>query len=226
MADDTKIVTYEAVGFGKNGAQGWLEKASEAFSQAFSEASEAQSVVDAVKAFEVKGQSDLSLVADWASEVKAKLKRLSALEREVLAVPSNVLTRIRDVFRPAKQAWSDAEHLLRAHLESAALRAKESNARAESEIRSALACGLDPSRAVNTMLHTSDLSNVRLKLKWVATVRDVSKLPDEYVVRLPNERKLKEYCSNVPEGQEPAPIAGVEFERAVDSRISAAKAKT
>jgi hypothetical protein len=207
-------VSEEIVGFRSGGLQGWLVRVHEVLQALGASATEAKSVVEVAKSLTVEDQASLSDVAEWATAVKAKLKDVVALEKEITAPLATAIARLRELVKPAKQGWTDAEHLLRAHLEAAALRQAEHNR--------ALAVEVQSEETVGKLLHTSDLSGVSLKLRWQAVVEDVSKLPDEFVTRIPNLKKLKEHCAAAGEN-EPEPIPGVRFERAVDSRIQAAK---
>jgi hypothetical protein len=207
------------VGFQEPSA--WLLRVYEAIQTLAEEAKVGEKVSEEAKDLQIKSQTDLTQVSSWAQEAATKLKLVVSLEKEITGPLATALSRIRELCKPAKQAWTDAEHLLRAHLEAAALQQVERNRAAQAEAAAQVEAGADPTEALAKMIHTTNLEGVSLKLLWKAVVEDVQQLPDEYVIRIPNEKKLKEYCAAA-EG-EPEPIPGVRFERAVGSRIQSVK---
>jgi hypothetical protein len=219
MAEGAKIV-----GWTEQSAVGhWLARVHEVVATLPALTQEGLDVAELVKALTVDSQADLVLVGDWIKEAKAKLKEISADEKEIALPVSTALARIRELCKPAKQAWADAEELLRAQLVAAKLREEERNREVMVEARAAHLTGGDATLALGRLTQTSDIEGVSLKLKWKAVVEDVALMPDEYVVRIPNDKKLKEHCSAAGD-EEPAPISGVRFERDVASRVQAAKA--
>lgn len=213
------------VGFSEpDKVSGWLLRVYEIVQELAQQEKDGKAVVEVCKTVSVEGHADLAQVSICAQEIKAQLKVVLALEKEATAPLATALSRIRDLCRPAKQVWADAEHLLRAHLEAAALRQEARNRAAQAEVAVLVAQGADPTAAIAKMTHITDLQGVSLRLRWRAVVKDVMLLPEAYVVRLPYEKKLKEHCATAQGAEPPSPIPGVEFVRDVDSRIQAAKA--
>lgn len=210
------------VGFSEeNGAKKWLARVYEIVQELQESFTDGKEVVEIIKGLAVNTHEDLEQIATFAKDVKAQVKLVVELEKEATGPLATALARLRDAIKPTKTIWADAEKLLRAHLEAAALRQEERNKKAQEEATALAAAGDDPTGALASMTHVSDLDGISLKIRWKAVVRDAKLMPDEYVIRIPNEKKLKEYCAGF-EG-EPDPMPGVEFERDVDSRIQATK---
>jgi len=184
---------------------------------------EGEEVMSVATSYEVRTQQDLVDIGAWVQDAKAKLKEIAFQEKEITGPLATALSRIRDLFRPSKQAWVDAEAVLRAHLVAATLREEENNRKATAEAASAHATGGDATEALAKVITTSDIEGISLKVVWKAVVEDASKMPDEYIIRVPNLKMLKEHCSAAGDS-EPGPIPGVRFERDVASRVQTPKA--
>lgn len=206
----------------KGGASAWLARVYEVVQELEESLTDGKEVVDLVKGLSIETHADLETVGTFAQDVQAQIKATVALEKEITAPIATALARIRDHIKPTKTIWADAMVLLRAKLEAAALKQEARNKAAQAEATALAEAGEDPTAAIERMTNTADLAGVSLKLKWRAEVVDAKLMPDEYVIRIPNEKKLKEYCAEA-EG-EPEPMAGVKFVRDVDSRIQATKA--
>jgi hypothetical protein len=215
-----EIEASKAVGWPESSS--WLARVYEVLQELNASAEEGTAVVEVAKGLTVEGHADLSDIAVWAQDVQAKIKAVVTLEKEITSPLATALARIRELTKPAKQAWADAGHLLRAHLEAAALQQAERNKSAAQDAEALVRSGEDPTAALERMTHTTDLSGVSLRLRWRAVVEDVSRLPEAYVIRIPNDKKLKEHCAEAGD-DEPRAIPGVRFEREVASRILASK---
>lgn len=208
------------VGMGNvDGVLGWLTAVKSAVDGIGVNNAEAQSVLDLAKAFEINTHDDMVLVAEWTQESAKSLKELERSEKEISSPISTALSRIRSIFRPTKQLWVDAQVLLRAQLAAARLREEDNNRRVMEEAASAHAAG-DDRADLSGLTVSTDLEGVSMKVLWKAVVDDVMLLPLEYVIRIPDAKKLKEYCAAAEAaGAEPEPIAGVRFERDVAMRV-------
>lgn len=228
--EQTAIVVSEqeaegakVVGWTERKAVGtWLSRVHEVVQEFESSQAEGAEVLAMAADYDVRTQADLVEVGAWTQDAKSRLKEISEKEKEITGPLATALSRIRDLCRPAKQVWVDAEAVLRAHLVAAKLREEENNRAAVAEAASAHAAGSDATGALSKMTTSTDLAGVSLRLKWKAVVENVMLLPEEYVVRIPNEKKLKEYCAAAV--IEPQPIPGVRFEREVVSRVQTPKA--
>lgn len=215
MAEGAKVV-----GWTEQSAVGsWLARVHEVVSGLVALTEQGLRIAALAKNLPIESQADLTDVGEYVQEAKAQLKSIVDQEKEISFPVGTALKRIREFCRPARQAWADAEEILRAKLVAAKLREDERNRKAVVAAGQAHVDGGDATTALGMLTHTSDIAGVSLKLKWKAIVEDVALLPDEYVLRIPNEKKLKEYCAAVVEDAEPAPIPGVRFERDVVSRI-------
>lgn len=199
----------------------WLGKLYEFVQSLAEEERDGKEALEVVKSLTTNTQEELQQVSGFSQDVQLKLKELAGKEKEITVPISTALARIRELIQPAKQVWVDVGAILRAHLEAAALKEEQRNKAAQAEANKLAAAGEDPTAALAQTTNTSDLAGVSLKIKWVAKVVNVSLMPEAFIVRVPNQKKLKEHCEAA-EG-EPEPIPGVEFERDVASRIQASK---
>jgi hypothetical protein len=210
----------EHVGMGNvDGVLAWLASVKKAVESIEDSHTDAQAVLELAETVSIKTHDDMMLVAEWTQESAKSLKALEKSEKEVSSPISTALSRIRGAFRPTKQLWVDAQAILRAQLAAARLREDENNRRVMEEVASAHAVG-DDRADLSGLTVSTDLDGVSMKVLWKAVVDDVMLLPLEYVIRIPDVKKLKEYCAAAEaEGAEPEPIAGVRFERDVAMRV-------
>jgi len=197
----------------------WLAAVKSAVESIEGNTKEAADVMALATQFEIRTHDDMMHVAEWVHESNKSLKELERVEKEVSSPISTALTRLRGIFRPTKQLWTDAQALLRAQLAAARLREDENNRKVMEDAASAHAAG-DDRADLSGLTVSTDLDGVSMKLLWKAVVEDAMLLPLEYVIRVPDVKKLKEYCGAAEAaGTEPAPIAGVRFERDVAMRV-------
>jgi len=197
----------------------WLAAVKSAVESIEGNTKEAADVMALATQFEIRTHDDMMHVAEWVHASGNALKDLKQTEKEVSRPISTALSRIRGIFRPTKQLWTDADALLRAHLAAARLREDENNRQVMEATASAHAAGDDLAN-LSRLTVSTDLDGVSMKVLWKAVVDDVMLLPLEYVIRIPNAKKLKEYCAAAEAaGTEPEPIAGVRFERDVAMRV-------
>jgi len=197
----------------------WLAAVKSAVESIEGNTKEAADVMALATQFEIRTHDDMLHVAEWVHESNKSLKELERTEKEVSSPISTALSRIRGIFRPTKQLWTDAQALLRAQLAAARLREDENNRKVMEDAASAHAAG-DDRADLSGLTVSTDIDGVSMKLLWKAVVEDAMLLPLEYVIRVPDAKKLKEYCAAAEAaGTEPEPIAGVRFERDVAMRV-------
>jgi hypothetical protein len=183
---------------------------------------EAEDALALAQGYSIETQTDLEDVGAWAQEAKAQVKAISAQEKEITEPLGTALSRLRDIFKPAKRTWASVEDTLRASLVAAKTREVERNKQLMMEAADAHANGEDASEVLARVTSTAGISGVSMTLRWVAILVDANLLPDAYIVRVPNVKALKDHCTAAG-GDEPGPIPGVRFELDVASRIQAAK---
>jgi hypothetical protein len=202
-----------------DGVLNWLQAVKSAVEGIQANTEEAASVLALAEQFEIVTHADMVSVAEWTQEAAKSLKQLESTEKEITSPISTAVSRIRSIFRPTKQLWVDAQTILRAQLAAARLREDERNRKIMEDAASAHAVG-DDRADLSGLTVSTDLDGVSMKVLWKAVVDDVMLLPLEYVIRVPDVKKLKEYCAAAEAaGTEPEPIQGVRFERDVAMRV-------
>jgi hypothetical protein len=131
---------------------------------------------------------------------------------------TGIVKRIRELIQPAKYEWSELERSLRSRISQAVIAEAERNQELLQAAAQAHADGEDATDLVRQTTISSDLEGVGVKLVWVAIVDDVSKLPDEYVIRKPDMQKLKGYVAGF-SGEAPMPLPGVRFVQDAPLRV-------
>jgi len=183
---------------------------------------EGTSVLEYAKEYVIGTHAELVEASAFLLEVKSTNNAIASKKKEITAPLSGALAKVRELLKPAEQVWVDAEAILRAKTEAAALHEAERNRLAMQAASEAHAGGQDVSGALARLTTSSDLEGVTFKVFWKAIVEDVSLLPNEFVVRIPNQLKLKEHCAKAGDS-EPEPIAGVRFEKDATSRVQSKK---
>lgn len=195
----------------------WLERAYAVVTQIQDSQAEAAEALEVAEMLPIEDQSDLDTISEFLRDVKTMRNSMETHEKEITSPLTAVVKRIRDVLAPAKKTWSDVEGTLRGKLTQAALNEAERNQKLMNEAAKA-----GDREVLSQMTTSSDLRGVSVKVIWRAVVADLSLLPDEYVVRLPDVAKLKLYVSSF-DGAEPKPIPGVRFERDAATRVQSNK---
>jgi hypothetical protein len=206
----------------KNTANQWLAKVTDAVDGLEVRLQEAEAALALAQDYSIETQTDLEDVGAWAQEAKAQVKAISAQEKEITEPLGTAMSRLRDIFKPAKRTWASVEDTLRASLVAAKTREVERNKQLMAEAADAHANGEDASEVLARVTSTAGISGISMTLRWVAILVDANLLPDAYIVRVPNVKALKDHCTAAG-GDEPGPIPGVRFELDVASRIQAAK---
>jgi len=180
---------------------------------------EAKEILDMLGSYTIDSHHDMTLAADFLRDIKTKRNEIESGYKNVAAPINNILNRVRELIAPAKKAWTDAESLLRTKLSDAAVAENQRNQQHILEAAKAHAEGQDVSEHLDKMTTSTDLEGVSVKVVWVAVVDDLSVLPDEYVIRQPDLKKLKKYVEGF-DGKEPEPLAGVRFVQQAPSRVT------
>jgi hypothetical protein len=197
----------------------WAENAYAVVADIRGSEAEAKEVLGMIKDLRIDGQEDMASVSDFLRDVKTKRNVIETGDKQVTGPLLGIVKRIRELIAPARQAWTDAESLLREKLSKAAVEESQRNQRLVEEAAEAHAQGQAVGEHLNRMTTATDLKGVGVKVVWVAVVDDLSALPEEYVVRQPDLKKLKEYAAGF-EGKEPTPIPGVRFVQDAALRVT------
>lgn len=171
---------------------------------------EGEQVLAVVRGYKIDTHQELAQVGEWLREVKARRNELERQEKEITQPINLALRKVRELFKPAKKFWADAEVLLKSKIGAAKLLEEQKNQAALKAAADAHAAGDTEGVVAATAKVTTagDLAGITTFTKWTYVIEDESQLPREFL--MPNERLIKEHCSHSTDRQ-PTPIAGVKF---------------
>lgn len=183
---------------------------------------EGEEIVDFVGDYKITTQQELETVAKVIAQIKLKLADLEMKEKELTVPLSTVLNKIRDIFRPVKQRFKDAEQLLKAQIEAVKILEAANRRKAMEEAVEAHKQGdaLAVVKALQRNTVVGDVKGVSTTSKWKFIIVDESLIPREFL--MPNEKLIKEHCAHSTDRQ-PTPIPGVEFVPDVAVSVTASK---
>jgi hypothetical protein len=188
-------------------------------------AREGDDVLGIARNFEIETQADLVRVNDWLHGVAEKRKEIAEKEKFCTEPFTLGLSRLRALFRPAKQYWADAEIVLRRKISLARTGEAERNEAAMQKAAEAAASG-DSEGAVAALAeiaHVSELEGTGIVDFWEFEVVDVNKMPPEYTRLVPDLGLIKMYANRAQkEGFEPE-IEGVKFVKGARPVVRTAK---
>jgi hypothetical protein len=196
----------------------WGERVTAIIAQVQSDAEVAELTLKEAQALSIESHADMEKAADLVRDVKTMRDDIETWEKEVTRPVNAVAKRIRELLAPAKLLWTYAETELRGKLAKAALLEHDRNQKLMQEAARTHAEGGDVTPVMEQLTTSTDLDGVSIKIIWKATIQDVTLMPDEYVIRLPDNKKLKEYAASF-EGAEPTAVPGVLFERDAPTRV-------
>lgn len=199
--------------------ENWAENAYTVVSAIRDSEVEAKEVVKLVAELSVQSHEELASVSDFLRDVKTKRNDIEAGDKSVTGPLTAILKRVRALMAPAKQAWMDAESLLRQKLSDAAVAEAQRNQQLVHEAAEAHAQGQSTAEHLERMTTATDLQGVSVRLVWVVVVDDLSQLPAEYILCQPDLKKLKEYAASF-DGEPPAPLPGVRFVQQAPLRVT------
>lgn len=197
----------------------WAENAYAVVADIRGSEAEAKEVLGMIKELRIDGQDDMASVSDFLRDVKTKRNAIETGDKQVTGPLVAIVKRIRDLIAPAKKSWTEAESLLREKLSKAAVEESQRNQRLLDEAAEAHTHGLGVGEHLEQMTTVTDFEGVSVKLVWVVVVDDLSALPDDYVIRQPDLKKLKAYAAGF-EGKEPDPLPGVRFVQDAPLRVT------
>lgn len=176
------------------------------------ETNEATELLTLAKEYQIETRDQLEGVAEVLGEVKGRLKRLEAAEKEITGPANEILKKTRARFAPPKQALQEAEVYLKGLISDFARREAASNAAAITEAAEAHAEG--DTEGVGTALakiaHVRETPGVSTSLRWNFEIVDPTLLPREFLT--PNVPAIREHQRRYTQlDQAPAPIPGVRF---------------
>ncbi|MBW2672104.1 MAG: hypothetical protein JRD89_01645 [Deltaproteobacteria bacterium] len=142
-----------------------------------------------IKSLEIDSQEDLDFANEILAEVKKKFKEIDAEEKGVTQPINASLKKIRDWFRPAKTAYTEAEKILKSKIlagieaiqarQDAALLALQEAHKEQNVAATASALAVVQESAIEQP------SNVSVIKKWAYRVVDFALVPREYCAPSP-----------------------------------------
>jgi hypothetical protein len=196
----------------------WGERVTAIIAQVVGDQAVAELMLKEAERLSIESHADMEKAADLVRDVKTMRDDIETWEKEVTRPVNAVAKRIRELLAPAKLLWTYAETELRGKLAKAALLEHDRNQKLMQEAARTHAEGGDVTPVMEQLTTSTDLDGVSIKIIWKATIQDVTLMPDEYVIRLPDNKKLKEYAASF-EGAEPTAVPGVLFERDAPTRV-------
>jgi len=185
-----------------------------------SKLAKAREVLDTFKGWIPKTQEELETVATVLCGVKAQRNELEALEQAERKPLNALLAESSARFKPVKTLWADAEVMLKSKIAAARLLEDERNRKALVAAADAHAAG-DAQGVVDALAqgtNVRDIPGISTSKQWTYIIEDESLLPEEFWLRIPNEKLLKEHCAHTKD-REPTPVPGVRF--VPDVRVAA-----
>lgn len=181
-----------------------------------------------IKSFVLDNDEDEAFSANRLIEVKALAKKIEAKRKELTLPHRQAIEKLNALVKPYE---NKVAALLGAYsgllgqyaTKKADLRllaekvAREAASEREHEVAAeALNLAKDNEQS---KLRGASGGSVSIKVGWVAGEIDMTLLPEEYVLRLPDRTKLTEIAKNSGEVK-PAAIPGVEWVRATSQRVT------
>lgn len=172
----------------------------------------ADAVIDSKEKYEVAAELVKELAHKW---------KLLDQERTVSVKPLNdEVRRINEWFKPGLTKLKTVEEKLRKLMGDFVLRSKQEEARlaaaAAAAAKAALATSAAPMQEAQQLMQQAaassapDVKGVSAKVRWTWTVKDATKLPEQFTKRVPDEDALNAWVAahgdkDVPPGLEVVP---------------------
>lgn len=186
-------------------------------------AREGDDVLGIVRDFKIETQADMQRVNDWLHDVVERRKKLAEKEKSVTEPFALGLSRLKALFRPAKQFWADAEIVLRRKISLTKMGEAERNEAAMQQAAEATAAGDQEgaAAALARVAHVSELEGTTIVDSWEFEIVDESKLPREYM--RPDVGLIKMYANRAQKEHFEPEIEGVKFTRGARPIVRTAK---
>lgn len=136
---------------------------------------------------------DIELASGLLVEFKKEYKRIVARKEEITKPLNAALRSVRDLFRPAEDAYASAERILKNKIGAAQLAIHEANRLAAAATQAALAAGNVREAAIvsGQIVGTEAPQGISFREQFVYRIVNASILPREFLV--PDERKIREH---------------------------------
>lgn len=174
------------------------------------ETTTATRVRDELRSLPVATTEQIAFASELLVDVKGRLKHLEERLAEITKPLNAALKSARDLFRPAMDAYSDAEVVLKQKIASAHEAIAAENRRAMLAAQEALRAGDVRAAALATAViaEKPEVAGVRTREAWTFRVIDASRVPREFLAV--DEKKIR---AHVAEHGDSRPIPGVSIEK-------------
>lgn len=176
------------------------------------ETDRAKQVLAAIESIEVKTPQHIEMVAPLLLDIKRAGKQITAQKEETTKPLNAELRAIREYYKPAEDAYSKAEAILKGKISKAQQAIMEENQRAAYATQQALAAGqvLQAATLSSAIVNTEAPKGITYREQYTFRIVDEKLLPREFL--MPDEKKIREYVAQY--GQQ-HPIPGVVVEKTV-----------
>jgi hypothetical protein len=175
------------------------------------ETSSAVFVLNELKDLPVRTNEEITMASELLVDVKGRYKRLEERLHEITKPLNAALKSARDLFRPAMNAYEEAEQVLKQKIGAAHAAIAESNRRAMLEAQARLAQGDAHAAALaaTAIVERPRVEGVRVQEVLTYRVVDVTLVPRDFLVV--DDKKVRAHIAKFGEG---AVIPGIVVEKA------------
>lgn len=180
--------------------------------------SEAESLRPRFEALPCDTPDQESIIAAILQEVKGRLAELETSRKSITQPLAQVKAAVDALFRPMKEAWEEAEQVLKGKLAMAEERRREASAARLDAAKLAASQG-DAQGARDELVARAHLTaqaapeGIQYRKSWTWTVNDLSKVPREWLSL--DHSKAKIYCKEWQESDQIPEVPGLTFRREV-----------
>lgn len=184
----------------------------EVASETRNEALVAQQAATQLEAFVVTTPADIEIASGLLVDFKRELKRVTARKEEITKPLNAALRSIRDLFRPAEEAYGHAEQILKQKIGAAQLAIHEANRLAALATHAALAAGDVRQAAIvsSAIVSTEAPKGISFREQFTFRIVNAALLPREFLA--PDEPKIR---AHVAQHGLAANIPGVVVEKSI-----------
>jgi hypothetical protein len=183
------------------------------------EATMALAARDSLRTLAITTPAQIAVAGEILVDVKGRLKALEERLAEITKPLNAGIKSARDLFRPAMEAYAEAEAILKKKIGDAERAIQEANRAAQREAQERLAQGQvrEAALAVNTIVETPKVEGVRTQEVLTYEVTDVSLVPRELMVV--DDKKVRAHIAIHGE----SPIPGIAIKK--ETRVIAARGR-
>lgn len=147
------------------------------------ETDQAKADLASIEDFDIATQDDMELAAAILGEAKGRANRLAERMKEITAPMRKAEASVRDLFRPAIDALTSIERIVKGKIAEAHKREAEVNAAALEAAARAHAEGDESATgaALSQVVHVGNVAGVQTRKVWKFEIVDAALVPREYL---------------------------------------------